>query len=110
MSSRQWNTNRKGKDFTNEEQQRVWEKGQILDGYDENKVRSDLCGAIIHKEDFANTSSHYGWEIDHIKPVSEGGGDEIENLQPLQWRNNRSKGNDFPTKPKEYCRVNSKRS
>ena len=35
-------------------------------------------------------------EIDHIKPVSQDGGDELSNLQPLQWENNRHKGDDWP--------------
>ena len=38
----------------------------------------------------------YGWEIDHLKPVVLGGTDDIENLNALQWQNNRSKGDDYP--------------
>ncbi len=38
-----------------------------------------------------------GWEIDHIKPVSESGTDDLSNLQPLQWENNRLKGDNWPT-------------
>ena len=106
MPSRDWSTSKKGKNFTEEEEQEVWGKAQVLTGYPENEVRLDACGAIIHREDYGNTSSHYGWEIDHIKPVSKGGGDEIDNLHPLQWRNNRSKGDDYPVESSKYCRVN----
>jgi len=35
-------------------------------------------------------------EIDHIKPVSLGGTDDLRNLQPLHWRNNRYKGDNYP--------------
>ena len=41
---------------------------------------------------------------------SEGGGDQLENLQPLQWRNNRSKGDEHSVNPKKYCRVTSDRN
>lgn len=39
-----------------------------------------------------NRNSEHGWEIDHINPVSNGGGDELPNLQPLNWKNNADKG------------------
>ena len=105
---RQWNTNSRGEDFTKEEEQRVWEKGDIVPERSQDETRRDVCGAIIKRDDYGNTSSHYGWEIDHIKPVSSGGGDEVDNLQPLQWRNNRSKSDDYPAEPESYCRVREK--
>lgn len=29
-------------------------------------------------------------------PLSQGGDDNMDNLRPMQWENNASKGNDFP--------------
>ena len=43
-----------------------------------------------------NRDSEYGWEIDHIEPVALGGGDELTNLQPLNWQNNVKKGDQYP--------------
>jgi len=45
---------------------------------------------------YGDTSSGHGWEIDHVYPASKGGGDELNNLQPLQWSNNRSKSDHYP--------------
>lgn len=73
--------------------QKVWEKGKVVPGNDPNVWRNDQCGAWIGRSYYGNRNSQYGWEIDHITPVSEGGGDELYNLRPLQWGNNVSKQN-----------------
>ena len=66
----------------------VWEKGTIGPGYDPRAWRKDQCGAWIGRSYYGDRNSKYGWEIDHITPVSHGGGDELSNLRPLHWENN----------------------
>ena len=71
--------------------QNVWEKGNIIPWYDPNVWRKDQCGAWIGCEFYGNRNSQYGWEIDHITPQSEQGGENLFNLRPLQWENNAEK-------------------
>ncbi|MCK9595440.1 MAG: HNH endonuclease [Candidatus Omnitrophica bacterium] len=74
--------------------QMVWEKGVIVPGYDSSVWRKDTCGAWICRSFYGNREASYGWEIDHIKPSACGGGDNLDNLRPLQWQNNASRQDD----------------
>lgn len=86
---------RDGRSFTPAEIQAVWDKGRIVRGENPALYRRDQCGAIIFRSSYGKRTA-MGWEIDHIHPVKRGGTDSIRNLQPLQWENNRRKGDDYP--------------
>ena len=73
----------------------VWEKGYWVLGRDPAVYRKDECGALI-KFDAYGEATDLGWHIDHKIPVSQDGGDELENLQPLHWRNNLGKSDNYP--------------
>lgn len=73
--------------------QKVWQKATYVNAENEAKgFRKDACGAWILFDKHGDRDSKYGWEIDHMKPVVQGGSDELDNLQPLHWENNLAKG------------------
>lgn len=81
--------------FSDAQIEQVWEKATKVTGYDPNKWRKDFAGAWIGRE-YYGLFGKYGWEIDHLKPIVLGGTDDMENLNALQWQNNRSKSDDYP--------------
>ena len=88
------NTTQSGRSFDDVTVEAVWNKAAKGPGY--VIFRSDAYGAVISRDEYGKTSQ-YGWEIDHIKPVAKGGTDDMANLQPLHWENNRQKGDDYPS-------------
>ncbi len=98
MIMRERNTNLGGQAWTREEIDAVWRKGKVVEGCDPNHLRQDPCDSWIEYSAYGNTEKNgVGWEIDHIRPVSEDGTDDLSNLQPLQWENNKFKADDWPT-------------
>ena len=91
------NTDRYGNEFSESIKRQVWEKARIVPGVDPKRRRLDICGAWIEWNQYGVTKEYRtGWEIDHIKPIAKGGTDDVSNLQPLQWQNNRKKADRFP--------------
>jgi hypothetical protein len=73
----------------------VWNKAQSVPGFDASIYRKDSCGAWIQRSAYGDLGD-YGWEVDHIRPVAHQGTDDLSNLQPLHWQNNRGKGDSYP--------------
>ena len=87
------NTTRVGLNWHEHVIKLVWEKGIEIPNYPRDTWRLDYCGGVMHFPDFGNRNNQYGWEIDHINPVTNGGNDLLTNLQPLSWKMNDKKGN-----------------
>jgi hypothetical protein len=60
----------------------VWGKAESEYGF--FFFKRDRFGEIIAKHHYGE-HSQYGWEIEHIVPLSEGGTNDIENLRPVHW-------------------------
>lgn len=82
--------------FTNEIIEQVWATATPVEKNDPKIWRKDFAGAWIRRDQYGKCTT-YGWEIDHLRPASQGGTDGIENLVPMHWENNRSKADNYPS-------------
>lgn len=76
--------------------ERIWQKASVVQGIDSNLYRKDSAGAWIYRYAYEDMDSIFGWVIDHIFPKALGGDDNLINLRPMNWVNERSKMNDYP--------------
>lgn len=75
------NLNQSYDDFTIVE---VWRKAIPYRRFE--LYKKDSFGSIMFYDDYGIESEN-GWVIDFIVPIEKGGKDELENLQPVHWRN-----------------------
>ena len=69
----------------------VWNKASLIRGKNPTTIRKDPYGNTINYNSYGKTTPT-GWQIDHIKPKSRGGSNDILNLQALQYKVNIQKG------------------
>ncbi|MDD3858585.1 MAG: HNH endonuclease signature motif containing protein [Bacteroidales bacterium] len=80
--------------FSKEKLDKIWEKGTTIKGKDPKMFRTDKFGNEMYKPSYGKVSQK-GWEVDHSKPKSKGGSNHLNNLQPMNPKANRSKGNSY---------------
>lgn len=66
----------------------VWRKGTAIPDRDPAQWRRDVYGNVMFFAAHGDRNDAFGWEIDHIVPVAEGGSNDMMDLRPLHWRAN----------------------
>lgn len=65
----------------------VWQKGQLVYGYNPDMYRKDDFGSWMLRTAYGNHSNSMGWEIGYVSPQAELDDETPNDLQPLQWEN-----------------------
>lgn len=64
--------------------QRVWTYGRVIPGYDPDHWRRDDCGAWMHRDEYLNDQSEFGWRI---VAICSGEPHHVNDLKPFQHQN-----------------------
>lgn len=65
--------------------ERIWQLAQAVPGNDPAVWRKDEHGAWVHRLEYRNRRSQFGWEIaDHGFYLRRAG---VASLRPMQWEN-----------------------
>lgn len=72
--------------------QNVWNKAKPIKGKNPKVYRQDPYGNTMCYNSYGQYTP-MGWQLDHIKPQSKGGSNDIRNLQALTSKMNNKKSN-----------------
>jgi hypothetical protein len=72
----------------------VREKGGNISGQHPNLYLKDKMRNVLYYPSYGKLSK-MGWNIDHFKPVSKGSTHHLNNLHPLNSRENCRKGKEY---------------
>jgi len=64
---------------------RVWSLAQVITSNDPSVWRKDEYGAWLHRQDYRNRHSQFGWEIADCGFFLRRSG--VAALRPMQWQN-----------------------
>lgn len=82
---------------TKDQQDKAWNNAKKIRGKDPDQYRQDPYGNVM-KRSSHGLDTPLGWELDHIKPSGRGGSDATRNLQALNTKVNREKGDSLKKK------------
>ncbi len=83
------------KDYTADFIWQVWQRAKSVNDKIKNFFRQDIADAWIDIDEYGKETEK-GWVIAPIRPAPDGDLYDISNLIALHWKNNITKGNNFP--------------
>ncbi len=69
----------------------AWNRCDVVEGFDTWLWRLDVDGRVMKRTEYGKTTD-YGWEVDHILPLSQGGADTLLNMRARHYIGNRRAG------------------